>query len=164
MGRHYQVAEVKALVSKLIGSRPDAAIGLDVICGFPGETESEFEQTYSLIDSLPIAYLHVFGYSKRKGTPAAAMKNQIHGSIIKTRVQRLLELSTKKKQCYEAMLIDKQTILHGIIERVDAGIGTALSDHYIRIYGKVTGLKVNDYVQWQAADSYADGLISRDYD
>ena len=77
MGRPYGPAQFAALVGRLAATLPDPAIGADVIAGFPGESEEEFEETAVLIRSLPLTYLHVFPYSPRPGTPAAAMAGQV---------------------------------------------------------------------------------------
>ena len=134
MGRHYTTSEFTELIENIIELYPDAAIGLDVITGFPGETEEEFANTVELLESLPIAYLHVFSYSKRKDTPAAQMPNQIPGPIKTQRTGVLTALSTAKKEAYTALLIKRKQELRGVCESITDGWGTFLSDHYIRCY------------------------------
>src|SRR5574337_449504 len=77
MRRPHTADDFRRLVERLAEAVPGIAIGTDVIVGFPGEGEAEFEATYRLLDGLPIAYLHVFNYSRRRGTVAATMPNQI---------------------------------------------------------------------------------------
>jgi threonylcarbamoyladenosine tRNA methylthiotransferase MtaB len=149
---------VKHLVQKLLSIRPDCAIGFDVICGFPGETEEEFRNTYDFINNLPIAYLHVFGYSKRKGTPAALMPAQVNGTVSKARVNALVKLSDEKKLTYAAFIVNHQITLNGVIEKVDKAISTALSDHYLRLYSEACDLTINTYIQGIATAKYLDGI------
>jgi len=80
---------------------PDAAIGGDVMVGFPGETDDDFEQTRALIESLPFTYLHVFTYSSRPGTPSAAMLSQVRGDVAHDRNRILRELAARKKRQFQ---------------------------------------------------------------
>jgi threonylcarbamoyladenosine tRNA methylthiotransferase MtaB len=132
MGRPYQAADFKALIHKVLAKIPDAAIGLDVIAGFPGETDEDFQDTYSLIDALPLAYLHVFPFSRRPHTKAYAMPNQIPKSIKRERVFRLLKLSQTKTKTYTQKLVDDQVTLRGVVEISGAEGSEILSDHYVR--------------------------------
>lgn len=133
MGRHYTQEEFQELIEKILSIRPDSAIGLDVITGLPGETEEEFEITRSFIEKLPIAYLHVFPYSRRPGTRAWDMPGQVHGNDIKKRSEMLLKLSEKKKAEYINKLVKEKTVISGIVEEKQ-GRSSILSDHYIRAY------------------------------
>ncbi len=81
---------------------PDAAIGADVIAGFPGETEEDHQATLSLIERLPLTYLHVFSFSSRPGTPAAEMRNQVPEQVIARRARELRALGEKKKAAFQA--------------------------------------------------------------
>ncbi len=100
MNRRYTVDEFKNVVKNILDIMPSAAIGLDTVVGFPGEDETMFNNTYNLIESLPISYLHVFPYSKRPGTPAARMDNQIPAPIKNERAARLRELDHKKRTSF----------------------------------------------------------------
>ncbi len=75
---------------------PDAAIGADVMMGFPGETDEEFEESRRFIESLPFTYLHVFTYSERPGTPAAAMGEPVPMPVRKERNRMLRELARRR--------------------------------------------------------------------
>ena len=79
---------------------PDAAIGADALIGFPGESESAFENTYKLIEKLPISYLHVFPFSVRPGTKAAELSDKIDAGIIKDRCGRLRALGHEKRMTF----------------------------------------------------------------
>jgi len=159
MGRRYSVQDINEICARLRSIKPNCAIGLDIICGFPGETENEFEQTADLLTSLPISYLHVFSYSKRKRTPAASMLHQVKGDVIRQRTNILTELSNLKKQDYILELITDKTKLKGIIEKNSNGTGTSLSDHYIRLYKADKNLKVNSFISGEGVKQYKDGIL-----
>jgi threonylcarbamoyladenosine tRNA methylthiotransferase MtaB len=76
---------------------PDAAIGADVLVGFPGETQAAFENTFHLIESLPLTYLHVFPFSARPGTAAHDFPDQVPPDSIKRRCSRLRQLGSRKR-------------------------------------------------------------------
>ncbi len=102
MRRPYTRAVFKELVLKIHDRIPDAAIGADVLIGFPGETDAAFENTCSLIRELPLTYLHVFPFSSRKGTPAHGYPDKIPDPVIKERCRRTRALGRmKKKEFYE---------------------------------------------------------------
>jgi threonylcarbamoyladenosine tRNA methylthiotransferase MtaB len=100
MNRNYSVEEFAGVVNKIIEAIPEAGIGLDVLVGFPGEDESMFRNTLELIERLPVAYLHVFPYSKRPGTVAEKMPGQVPKPVKDERVARLQELNHKKKTAF----------------------------------------------------------------
>ncbi len=133
MGRHYLTSEVRRLVDELLSAFPDIALGFDVITGFPGETEALHQETYRFIESLPLAYLHVFSYSKREGTPAAAMPEQVPKPIKNHRTNELLALATELNARYRDKLLQLNPILRGIVEAHHAGKSEFLSDHFLRI-------------------------------
>src|SRR5579859_4659039 len=81
MHRKYRPWHYRAKIEKIHAAMPDAAVGADVMVGFPGETDAEFEETRKMIADLPFTYLHVFTYSARPGTPAVDMKNQVPGQV-----------------------------------------------------------------------------------
>ncbi|PIE01593.1 MAG: tRNA (N(6)-L-threonylcarbamoyladenosine(37)-C(2))-methylthiotransferase MtaB [Acidobacteria bacterium] len=97
MRRGYSVEQFKERVGRLKAEIPDLCIGADVIVGFPGETEEEFQGTEAFLHSIPMDYLHVFPYSNRSGTRASGMKDQINGRIIKNRARVLREFSARRK-------------------------------------------------------------------
>jgi threonylcarbamoyladenosine tRNA methylthiotransferase MtaB len=100
MGRDYDRDFFARLVLKIRAALPCAAICLDVITGFPGETDRKFENTFDLIAGLPITDLHVFPYSKRPGTPAAALPDQVSGSVSRERAARLRHLAAEKHRFF----------------------------------------------------------------
>jgi threonylcarbamoyladenosine tRNA methylthiotransferase MtaB len=97
MRRPYTCNFFHDLVVKIIDGIPDAAVGVDVLVGFPGETDGAFENTYNLIRVLPVAYLHVFPFSARSGTPASTFDDQIPPDVIKARCERMRNLGDEKR-------------------------------------------------------------------
>jgi threonylcarbamoyladenosine tRNA methylthiotransferase MtaB len=100
MNRRYRADDFARLIGRIREKIPHAAIGVDVLAGFPNEDEAAFANTYSLLEGLPVTYLHVFPYSKRPGTIAAGLANQITGPIKDERVARLRLLSEQKKTAF----------------------------------------------------------------
>jgi threonylcarbamoyladenosine tRNA methylthiotransferase MtaB len=102
MNRPYNSNDYKDLVYYITGMIPDVAIGVDVLVGFPGETEGAFENTCRLIEQLPIAYLHVFPFSLQEKTPAAALEDRVPPETVKRRCQQIREIGeTKRRRFYE---------------------------------------------------------------
>lgn len=134
MGRSYPSSMFRSLVENILSTLPDAAIGLDVIAGFPSETAAEFQTTLDLISDLEVTYLHAFSFSRRPGTPAYTMPGQVTKEEKNRRVTLLHELSDHKKQLYTEKLLQTGIHLRGIFESVADGLATCLSDHYIRAY------------------------------
>jgi threonylcarbamoyladenosine tRNA methylthiotransferase MtaB len=97
MNRRYTAEVFVRTIERIVSRFPHAAIGCDVLAGFPGEDDAAAENTFRLLSGLPISYLHVFPYSKRPGTLAASFPDQIHGRIKDGRVGRLRELDTRKR-------------------------------------------------------------------
>jgi len=108
MRRPYGREDFRAMVGRLRTALPEAAIGLDVIAGFPGETEAEFANTVRLIEELPVTHLHVFPYSKRPGTVAASMPGQLTGDVKKARAERLRLLGAEKLAAFAARFVGRE--------------------------------------------------------
>ena len=112
MRRRYQRELYFDRVNQIKRLMPDACIGVDVIVGFPGESDQHFLDTYAFLVDLPVSYLHVFSYSERPNTPAAEMKNQVSKTIKNKRSKMLRVLSAKKRHAfYESQLQKTRTIL-----------------------------------------------------
>ena len=105
MARGYTPAEYRAAVEAVANKLPQAAIGADVIVGFPGETEADFQETVNLVDQTPIAYLHVFPFSRRPGVKADELPDQVDQAIVKARAARLRAVAqTKRNRFYNQAL------------------------------------------------------------
>ncbi len=132
MNRHYDTRFFRELVERIHDRIPDAAIGLDLITGFPGESEAEFAETLRLIESLPVSHLHVFPFSRRPGTPAASMPDQLPGDLIKARAAQLRELGEKKLHQFAGRFIG--TVLDLVVEGGrDQGYCRGLSRNYLSV-------------------------------
>jgi threonylcarbamoyladenosine tRNA methylthiotransferase MtaB len=112
MKRRYLTGLYKERVKRIKHKMPDACIGVDVIVGFPGETEEHFQETYTLLNELDISYLHVFTYSERANTQAAEMSHVIDKGVRHQRSKMLRILSAKKKRAfYEKNIGSNRTVL-----------------------------------------------------
>jgi threonylcarbamoyladenosine tRNA methylthiotransferase MtaB len=108
MHRKYRPRHYADRVEKARRLMPDAAIGADVMTGFPGETDALFEESRQFIEAMPFTYLHVFTYSERPGTPAAAMPDAVPMSVRKERNQVLRELAAAKNAAFRASLVGRE--------------------------------------------------------
>ena len=112
MRRRYQRELYVDRVNQIKRLMPDACIGVDVIVGFPGESDQHFLDTYSFLVDLPVSYLHVFSYSERPNTPAGSMQNQVPKAVRQKRSKMLRGLSAKKRHAfYESQLQKTKNIL-----------------------------------------------------
>ena len=139
MHRKYRPWHYRAKIEKIRAAMPAAAIGADVMTGFPGETDAEFEATRRLIEELPFTYLHVFTYSARPGTPAAAMSNQVPVHVARERNQILRDLATSKKQTFMQSFIGKPLeaiTLSATKKGPDRDFTEALTDNYQKLFLK----------------------------
>ena len=145
-GRKYTTKQFKELISKLQAIKPHCAFGFDVIVGLPSETDELFNETYELLKCIDLAYLHVFIYSKRKGTEAAKMKAQVHGSVAKERSNKLLELEVIKREKYINKLIEEKVILYAVAESYDVanGMFSGTTDRYVKARYEVQGLRQSE--------------------
>jgi threonylcarbamoyladenosine tRNA methylthiotransferase MtaB len=100
MHRPYSRSFFIDLVEKIHKLLPDCAIGVDTLIGFPGESDRAFENTYSLIEQLPVSYLHVFPFSPRKGTPAYSYPDKVNSNVIRERCQKMRTLGKLKRNVF----------------------------------------------------------------
>jgi len=149
MHRRYRPWHYRDKIEKIRAATPTAAIGADVMVGFPGETEAEFEETRRVIEDLPFTYLHVFTYSARPGTPAAAMPNQVPVHVARERNRILRDLAGEKHGLFMRSFIGKT--IDAITLNTTAGLGcpaeqssakpfqisssftSALADNYLKL-------------------------------
>ncbi|MGB8583099.1 MAG: tRNA (N(6)-L-threonylcarbamoyladenosine(37)-C(2))-methylthiotransferase MtaB [Candidatus Sulfotelmatobacter sp.] len=139
MHRKYRPWHYREKIEKIHAAMPAAAIGADVMTGFPGETDSEFVSTHRLIEELPFTYLHVFTYSARPSTPAAAMSNQVPVHVARERNQILRDLATSKKQTFMQSFMGKRLeaiTLSAMQKRPDGDFTEALTDNYQKLFLK----------------------------
>jgi threonylcarbamoyladenosine tRNA methylthiotransferase MtaB len=134
MGRPYDAAGFAGLIEKIDRAVPGMAIGVDVIAGFPGETDRQFEATRKLLRELPVCRFHVFSFSPRRGTPAAKMTGQVNPEVCRQRSQALRSLSLRKVQDFVSGFQGRPlTVLTERRRDRRTGLLTGLSDNYIRV-------------------------------
>jgi threonylcarbamoyladenosine tRNA methylthiotransferase MtaB len=133
MHRKYRPWHYREKIENLRAAMPTAAIGADVMVGFPGETEADFEETRLLIEELPLTYLHVFTYSSRPGTPAAAMRNQVPVRIARDRNRILRDLGAEKKLEFMRSFVGK-TMEAITLDVFDGESTEALTDNYLKVH------------------------------
>ena len=126
MHRKYRPQHYEQRVRKARALMPDAAVGADVMTGFPGETDAEFEESRAFIESLPFTYLHVFTYSERPGTPAAERADQVPMEVRKERNRILRELGARKHLEFRRSMIGRTLSVVTLAEG-------ALSDNFLKV-------------------------------
>jgi threonylcarbamoyladenosine tRNA methylthiotransferase MtaB len=132
MHRKYRPWHYAEKIRKIREAIPDAAIGADVMVGFPGETDALFEESRSFIEHLPFTYLHVFTYSSRPGTPSAAMPDQVPVHTARERNRVLRELATKKNLAFRKSFVGR-TLDAITLHSGDNDWTEALSDNYLKV-------------------------------
>ena len=128
MRRRYTAAEFRALVDRIAERVPDCGIGTDVICGFPGETDAAFQETFDALVELPITYIHPFAYSPRPGSESAAWKDDVPSEAKKRRVGALKRLSRDKGRAFRERQVGRTA---GVLPEGPDGSGW--TDNYIRV-------------------------------
>ena len=135
MRRPYTRSIFRKLLYKIHALIPGAAIGVDTIIGFPGETEEAFENTYNLIKELPATYLHVFPFSSRKGTPASNFPDKTPSKVIKERCKAMRDLGNiKKKEFYKKNIGKKVEVLIEGKRDKTTGFLKGMSSNYLPIF------------------------------
>jgi threonylcarbamoyladenosine tRNA methylthiotransferase MtaB len=150
MHRKYRPHHYEDRIRKARALMPDCAVGADVMTGFPGETDDEFEQSRAFIESLPFTYLHVFTYSERPGTPAAESAAQVPIQVRKQRTHILRDLAAQKNLGFRQAMIGR-TISAVTLDK------DALSENYLKI--KLASRRApNELIDAKIAGLTADGL------
>ncbi|MFO7716398.1 tRNA (N(6)-L-threonylcarbamoyladenosine(37)-C(2))-methylthiotransferase MtaB [Desulfosarcina sp.] len=134
MHRPYRRDDFRKRVLHILEMLPHAAVGADVLIGFPGETDPAFENTFRLLEELPLAYLHVFPFSARKGTPAAEYPNHVPQQIIKERCRRTRAMGVQKRKAFIQHWLDQD--LEVLVEDsrdAHSGMLTGVTSNYIKV-------------------------------
>ncbi len=148
MHRKYRPWHYQQKIEKIRTAMPTAAIGADVMVGFPGETEAEFEETHRMVEGLPFTYLHVFTYSARPGTPAATMGKQVPAPVAHERNRILRDIAAQKKLTFMQTFIGKPVeaiTLNTSGRDPDGEYTEALTDNYLQLRVKGT-LQPNHWI------------------
>ena len=131
MFRPYKTSRFASIVEEIRRCIPDAAIGTDVIAGFPGESEEDHRQTLEFIGRMPFTYLHVFPYSDRSGTAASRMAEKVDSRTIKRRSKELRQISEDKNRAFRRRFLGQSLSVLTLSETKD-GMRTALSGNYLK--------------------------------
>lgn len=161
MNRRYTTKEYKEIVDKLRSAIPNVAITTDVIAGFPGETDEEFEQTYNFLKDIELSQMHIFKYSPRKGTKAADMGNQVSPQVKHDRSERLLKLNKENFEKFASKALGKE--FEVLFEQnIGENKYEGLTPNYIKtivtsnedICGKILKVKITE-----VKDEYVEGIL-----
>ena len=137
MGRRYSIADYREAVSSIRKVIPDAAITTDIMVGFPGESASEFQESYRFCQEMGFANIHVFSYSPRPGTLAARMPDSINAKLKKDRSQQMLELAQISARNFCERSLGQTTLVLWENEvKPGSGIYSGLSHNYIRVFAE----------------------------
>ena len=151
MKRRYTTEEYKAIVDRLRAAIPNVSITTDVIVGFPGETNEEFDKTYEFLKDIELTHMHVFKYSPRKGTPAATMENQVDPSTKHDRSEKLLQLNEENFNKFGQKMLDKEfNVLFE--QKVGDNKFEGLTENYVKVIvesdkdlsGQILKVKITD--------------------
>jgi threonylcarbamoyladenosine tRNA methylthiotransferase MtaB len=133
MRRPYTTAVYTRLVERLARARSGLGLGADVIVGHPGETEIDFEETLALVEALPFSYLHVFPYSDRRGTEAAAMDDRVDARTAARWSRRLRDIARRKNRAFRAALVGTTQDALVLETRDPAGRLVSLTGNYVEV-------------------------------
>ncbi len=122
MRRNYDTNYYRDLLARVRERLPEAALGSDIIVGFPGESDAQFESSVNFFESLPLTYFHVFPYSSRRGTAAASLANHVPGAVKKARARRMRQLGARKKLDFCSSFLGRRVSVL-VEEQVDGSTG-----------------------------------------
>ena len=154
MQRRYKTEDYEKLIFKLTDKIANLGIGVDVIVGFPGETEEDFLDTYNFLNRLPISYLHVFTYSERPNTKAIEFDGIVEIRERKRRNNMLRILSAKKKYDFYSKMIGKD--FRVLFESENNGVIKGFTENYIRVESKNNSEFINNFVDVKLKEVYQD--------
>lgn len=156
MRRKYTSAQYKDILAMVRSYFPEAAFGADVIVGYPGETEEQFLETFNFLRTQPITHFHVFPFSKRKGTTAAKLENQIQSPVKKDRVRTLIMLGEAKLDDFSASMVGKESDV--LFETSVDGFWEGYTSNYLRVRMKSSEDLKNE-IRRVKLDSYIAGKL-----
>ncbi|MGD8307325.1 MAG: tRNA (N(6)-L-threonylcarbamoyladenosine(37)-C(2))-methylthiotransferase MtaB [Ignavibacteria bacterium] len=159
MQRRYTVSEYKKVIYNVCEKIKNPGIGIDVIVGFPGETENDFLETHNFVRDLPVSYLHVFTYSERPDTGAIKIENSVDNAERKRRNKILRILSEKKRhQFYQNMIGQKHQVLFE--EQNSNGKMKGFTSNYVRVENKYDNSCINKLIKIELTDLTQIGLCT----
>jgi threonylcarbamoyladenosine tRNA methylthiotransferase MtaB len=157
MNRPYSAAQYMAVVTELALSFPDAALGADVIVGFPGETDAEFDETCDFVEHSPLTYLHVFSYSDRPGTVASTMSAKVHPETVHSRSLRLRALGQRKNVAFCERILGSEQRALILRERTSDGRLVGLTGNYAEVLVAGDDSWMNQFVRVRLDRVLSDG-------
>jgi threonylcarbamoyladenosine tRNA methylthiotransferase MtaB len=134
MRRHYATGDYEQAVSLIRALVPGVAITTDVMVGFPGETDEEFEASYDFCRRLGFARIHVFSYSRRSGTEAAWLPHQVSDKVKRERSRRMLALAEESNRNFSRRFLGR--VMTVLFEQRSGGVWSGLTGNYIKVYAK----------------------------
>jgi threonylcarbamoyladenosine tRNA methylthiotransferase MtaB len=137
MRRRYTVAQFREAVSRIRSAVPEVSITTDVIAGFPGETEADFEATVSLCEELGFAAMHAFPYSRRPGTGAQLMRDQVPVEVRRSRLERLLTIAEASSRTHRRRYVGR--VMPVLWEEERLGRWRGLTPNYLRVFAEAEG-------------------------
>jgi len=159
MKRRYTTAEYERAVTMIREALPDAAITTDVIVGFPGETEAEFEESHDFCRQIGFARIHVFPYSRRPGTEAAGMPDQVSDSMKRERTRKMLALAEESALNFRQRFIG--CTMKVLWEQKSSGVWSGYTGNYIKVYAKSDEDLSNQLIPVKLESIYKDGVWGR---
>jgi threonylcarbamoyladenosine tRNA methylthiotransferase MtaB len=153
MGRKIKVSDYKRILYDLRQKSPGAALGADLIVGFPGETERDFEKMCNFLEESPLTYVHVFSYSPRPGTPASRWE-QVGERAKKERATRLRELSKRKNKDFRKRLVGE--VWEGVVIKRKDGLAFILTSNFVQVHVSSCSARVRDRVHVKIVDAKED--------
>ncbi|MGH7846679.1 MAG: MiaB/RimO family radical SAM methylthiotransferase, partial [Candidatus Binatia bacterium] len=159
MRRNYDTAYYREVIEKARAMLPRAALGSDIIVGFPGETDESFARALRFLDSLPLTYFHVFPYSVRRGTPAANFGGHVAAGVKKERARAVRELGAKKKSEFYRTFVGKQVSV--LFERRGSADGwlKGYSRNYLPVLARAAAGCVNRELEVKITGLEGDCLV-----
>jgi threonylcarbamoyladenosine tRNA methylthiotransferase MtaB len=161
MHRDYTRSFFEDLIHRIQNRIPDAALGADILIGFPGETENAFENTYTLIEKLPVTYLHVFPFSPREGTEAFTLPDRIPADTVKQRLNTLLEISQAKSLFFRRQFLCRILPAITLSNEEEQGSSTVLTGNYIHAKVPAHSVPPNRLVNVCIEDVTRSGTFAR---
>ena len=160
MHRWYKAAEYGGRIAAIRECLPDAGIGADVMVGFPGERDDDFDATRRLIEELPFTYLHVFTFSKRPGTRAFTLGNEVPPLVAKARSTELRALAAEKNRAFREQQIGRElsALTLATPQGGADGAANAISDNYLKVAIRAADLPSNEFFTVRVTGLTADGL------
>jgi len=156
MKRRYTTADYCQAILLIRKNVPDVAITTDVIVGFPGETEKEFQESFDFCRQMEFARIHVFPYSPRQGTEAALMSPQVEARAKRQRSQKMLALARRSSRNFSQQFIDKTMAV--LWEKQTEGIWSGLTGNYIKVYVRSDADLTNQLVAVKLGSVWKDGV------